>query len=50
MKVETFEVADPNRAMERFKSLLGNLVKVPKSEVEAKRKRVRASSKRKRKA
>ncbi len=50
MKAETFEVADPNKAMGRFKSLLGNLVKVPKSEVEAKIKRTKARRKRKRKS
>ena len=49
MKRDT-EVADPDEAMGRFKSLLGNLMKVPKSEVlEAKRKR-KASPKKKRKS
>ncbi len=43
MKAETFEVADPNKAMGRFQSLLGKLVKVPKS------KHSKARPKRKRK-
>ena len=46
MKRDT-EVEDPDGAMGRFKFLLGNLMKVPKSEVvEAKRKR-KVSPKRK---
>src|SRR5690348_5072518 len=39
MKAETFEVEAPDKAMGRFQSLLENLVRVPKSEVKAKRKR-----------
>jgi len=39
-KADTFEVADPAKAMGRFESLLGKLVQVPKSELKAKRKRV----------
>ena len=50
MKADTFEVSDPDQAMGRFQSLLGNLVKVPKSEIKAKRKRAKAAApKRKRK-
>jgi hypothetical protein len=39
VKADTFEVSDPAKAMERFESLLGKLVKVPKGELKAKRKR-----------
>jgi hypothetical protein len=50
MKRDT-EVADPDAAMGRFKSLLGNLMKVPKSEVlEAKRKPKAIPKKKKRKS
>ena len=38
MKVETVEVDDRNKAMENFKSFLGELVNVPKSEVPSRRK------------
>ena len=49
MKRDT-EVEDPDEAMSGFKSLLGHLMKVPKSEVvEPKRKR-KVSLKRKRKS
>ena len=44
-KADTFEVADPAKAMRNFESLLGKLVKVPKSELKAKRKRVKARQK-----
>jgi hypothetical protein len=47
-KVEDVEVDDPKKAMERFESLLGNLVKVPKSEVHTKRKPAKVKRKRKR--
>ena len=50
MKAETFEVEDPDKAMGRFQLLLENLVRVPKSEVKAKRKRVRAGPQREQKA
>ena len=45
VKADTFEVADPMKAMERFESLLGKLVKVPKGELKAKRKRATARQK-----
>lgn len=45
VKADEFEVADPAKAMERFESLLGKLVKVPKGELKAKRKRVKARQK-----
>jgi len=50
MKAHNFEVKDPDKAMERFKSLLGNLVKVPKSEIRAKPKPAKARPKPKQKA
>jgi hypothetical protein len=40
VKADTFEVSDPAKAMERFESLLGKLVKVPKGELKANRKRI----------
>ena len=40
-KANTFEVAEPDKAMRSFESLLGKLVKVTKGELKAKRKRVR---------
>jgi hypothetical protein len=50
VKAETFEVGEPDKAMRRFESLLGKLVKVPKSEIKAKRKRASPDPKRKQKA
>lgn len=50
VKAATFKVSDPAKAMERFENLLGKLVKVPKAEIKAKRKRVAARPKRKPKA
>ena len=44
-KAEDVEVADPKQAMENFKSLLGKLIKVPKSELPAKRKRTKKKRK-----
>ena len=49
-KADTFEVADPAKAMTRFESLLGKLVKVPKGDIKAKRKRVKARQKAKAKS
>jgi len=40
MKAETFEVGEPDKAMGRFESLLGKLVKVPKSEIKAEAERL----------
>lgn len=45
VKADTFEVADPVKAMGRFESLLGKLVKIPKGKLKAKRKRVAARQK-----
>ena len=41
LNAHTFEVDNPTEAMQNFTSLLGKLVKVPKSEVEAKRAKVK---------
>lgn len=44
------EVGNPHEAMGRFKALLGNLMKVPKSEVLESKRKPKASPKRKRKS
>jgi len=48
-KADTFDVAEPVKAMGRFESLLGKLVKIPKAEIKTKRKRIRLTPKPKRK-
>jgi hypothetical protein len=45
IKAKDFEVSDPDAAMARFKSVLGKLVRVPKTEI--KPKRTKAARKRK---
>ena len=35
-KAEDFEVSDPDKAMQRFQSVLGKVVKAPKTETKAK--------------
>lgn len=47
LKAHTFEVESAKEAAKNFQSLLGKLVKVPKSEVEHKRKRRRKLTRRK---
>jgi hypothetical protein len=49
MKADS-EVGNPHEAMGRFKALLGNLMKVPKSEVLESKRKPKASPKRKRKS
>jgi hypothetical protein len=44
-KAEDVEVADPKQAMDNFKSLLGKLMKVPKSELPSRRKRAKKKRK-----
>lgn len=39
LKADKFEVENPTEAMGKFKSLLGKLVKVPKSELKRKRRK-----------
>jgi hypothetical protein len=48
LKAHTFEVDNATKAMRNFTSLLGTLVKVPKSEVEAKRAKVKEKRSRRR--
>ena len=48
--IDTFEVENPKEAMEKFKSALAQVVNVPKSVVEKKRKRIKARNKKKRKS
>jgi len=47
IKAEEFAVDDPKAAMERFKSGLARLVRVPKSEIHRPRKRAKRAAKRK---
>jgi hypothetical protein len=47
-KADTFQVENPKEGMQKFESLLGKLLKVPKSEIEP-RKRNPKSGKPKRK-
>ena len=39
IKAEDYKVSDPDATMTRFKTLLGKLVRVPKSEIKANPKR-----------
>ncbi len=48
--LDTFEVENPKEAMRKFKSALAQVVQVPKSVVERKRKHAKAKYKRKRKS
>jgi hypothetical protein len=45
VNIDTFEVENPKEAMAKFKSALAEVVKVPKSVVERKRKPVKAKRK-----
>jgi hypothetical protein len=47
IKAEQFEVDDAEAAMARFKVGLAKLVRVPKSEIKAKRKRTKPATNRK---
>ena len=38
-KADTFQVEDPDKAMQNFESLLGKLLKVPKSEIGTKKRK-----------
>jgi hypothetical protein len=46
-KADTFEVEDPKAAMDKFRSALAQIVKVPKSAIDRKRKRAKAKRKEK---
>lgn len=48
-KADTFQVENPDKAMHNFESLLGKLLKVPKSEVGARKGKAKKTSKPKRK-
>ena len=45
-KMEEIEVRDPEQAMERFGSLLGRLLKVPKAELDRRIARVKTKKRR----
>lgn len=49
VKLNAFEVENPKEAMEKFKSALAEVVKVPKSAVERKRRRIKAINRKRRK-
>ena len=46
-KADTFQVENPDKAMERFQSLLGKLLKVPKSEIGTRKRKAKSRAKRK---
>jgi len=48
-KADTFQVENPGKAMENFQSLLGRLLKVPKSEIGTRKQMAKRRAKRKRK-
>jgi hypothetical protein len=48
VKLDEFEVENPKEAMDKFKFALAQVVNVPKSVVEKKRKRIKAKNKKKR--
>ena len=47
IKAESFKVNDPDKAMQEFTSLLGKIVKVPKSDVRRKQKKTRLKKRKK---
>ena len=49
-KADTFQVENPGEAMKNFRSLLGRLLKVPKSEIGMREQRAKSRVKRKRKS
>jgi len=50
VKLDNFEVENPKEAMQKFRTALAQVLKVPKDVVERKRKRAKADRQRKRKA
>jgi hypothetical protein len=48
--IDTFEVENPKEAMEKFQAALAQVVKVPKSIVDRKRKQAKAKRSKKRKS
>jgi len=49
IKLDQFEVENPKQAMQNFREALAKVVRVPKNEVERKRKLAKARYKKKRK-
>ncbi len=45
-KADTFRVEDPAKAMQNFESLLGKLLKVPKSEIGTRKRKAKSGNKR----
>jgi hypothetical protein len=48
-KADTFQVENPAKAMQNFESLLGKLLKVPKSEIGTRKRKTKRATKPKRK-
>ena len=48
-KADTFQAEDPGKAMQNFQSLLGKLLKVPKSEIGTREQKAKSRVKRKHK-
>jgi len=48
-KADTFQVEDPGKAMQNFQSLLGKLLKVPKSEIGKRKQKAKSRAKQKHK-
>jgi len=48
-KADTFQVENPGKAMANFRSLLGKLLKVPKSEIGTREQKAKSRVKRKHK-
>lgn len=46
-KADTFQVEKPGEAMQKFQSLLGKLLKVPKSEIGTRKKKAKSRTKQK---
>jgi hypothetical protein len=48
-KADTFQVENPGKAMQNFQSLLGRLLKVPKTEIGTRKRKAKSRVGRKRK-
>ena len=44
-KADTFQVEDPGKALDNFQSLLGKLLKVPKSEIGIRKRKLKRGTK-----
>jgi hypothetical protein len=49
-KADTFQVENPDKAMQNFESLLGKLLKVPKSEIGARKRKAKPGKPKRKKA